>query len=266
MIPSSLDCYDYPFLLYNLGGWIANIVFSVLCIVLYFIFKEVSFFSLLFILCFFMGVGIAIVNGIPMIIGGIANDGYNAMIMRKNKEVRRAFWLQLKINGLLTNGLRLKDMPKEYFEMPENADMSNPIICSIGVFRCQYLHDKHQFNDAKELSEYLIYNASGLLEIYKNELKCELMFYEIIDKCRKEIIEKIYTKELKKYIKATASYVSRKRLMYAYELLVNKNEQEAQKRLVEFEKVAKTYPYSVEVDGEREVIDFIKKKYCEISI
>ena len=106
----------------------------------------------------------------------------------------------------------------------------------------------------------MLQNAPGMLEVHKNELLCDLMFYEIIGPCRKEEIDKIYTKQLKKYIKATSCYLARRRLLYAYELLVKKDIEQAQKQLREFEKATKTYPYIAEIEGERELISLINEK------
>ena len=69
-------------------------------------------------------------------------------------------------------------------------------------------------------------------------------------------INELFTKELKKYIKVSKHSISKKRLLYAYELLINKDENAAKKYLSEFEKLAKTYPYKGEVEGERELIQW----------
>lgn len=258
MIPPENEGYDFPYILYNLGGSLANILFGVFSLALYIAFPTNDYISIALILLAGIGISYGLINGIPMQIGGISNDGHNIWSLRKDKEARRAFYLQIYINGTMSKGTRLADMPSSWFQLSEDADLTNPLIVAIGVFRCNYLHDKKEFEKAKEYSLYLLEHAKGLLEVYKNELRCELLFYEIIGLCRKEEINRIYTKELQKYIKATSSYVSRKRLLYSYELLVNKDKGEAQNQLLAFEKAAKTYPYTAEIEGERELIDIVR--------
>ncbi|NLN41249.1 MAG: M50 family metallopeptidase [Clostridiales bacterium] len=260
MMPPESAGYNYPYILYNLGGSFANIIVALFSLFLYITLPETEHLSSLLINSFIIGMTFALMNGIPIKIGGITNDGYNVLCLIKDKEARRAFWLQLYINGLLIKGTRLRDMPKDWFELPENADMNNPLICSVSVFKCNYLCDKRQFDDAKEMIQFLLQNAPGILEVHKNELLCDLLFYEIIGPCRKEEIEKIYTNQLKKYIKATSSYLARRRLLYAYELLVKKDKEQAQKQLRAFEKATKTYPYAVEIEGEREMIALVNEK------
>jgi hypothetical protein len=151
-------------------------------------------------------------------------------------------------------------MPIDWFELPPNADLNNHIISSIRVLKCSYLHDKRQFAEAKALIEDILENIPELTVLYQNELRCELLFYEIIDQCREDVIQQLYTKELKKYIKVTASYASRRRLLYAYALLVEKNEKKAQKELAAFEKIVKTSPFKADIESEKEMIALIQER------
>ena len=59
------------------------------------------------------GILVGLLNGIPMRLGGIDNDGKNIQSALKNKERRRAFWLQLQVSGKQAENVRLKDLPDE---------------------------------------------------------------------------------------------------------------------------------------------------------
>lgn len=259
MMPPEGDAYDFPFILYNLGGSIANILVSVIFFILYRITPD-PMLSLMFIIIAILGFLFALMNGIPMYLGGIANDGCNAVSLGKDRYARHAFWLQLSINALITEGTRMGDMPPEWFSLPPGADLNNPLICSIGVFRCSYLHDRKDFAEAKTACEFFLEKAPGILKVHQNELLCELLFYEIIGEGRRETIDSLYTKDLQKYIKATKSYVSRSRLLYGFELLINHNKKAAMKHLRVFEKALKTYPFAGEIASEWELIDIINEK------
>ncbi|MGE5627368.1 MAG: hypothetical protein ACM3X7_04530 [Solirubrobacterales bacterium] len=265
MMPPGSDSDNFPYVLFNLGGIIANTVFSLLCLLIYKLLPQVNLFSVFLIILFIIGITFALINGIPMYLGGIPNDGKNALFLGKDKVTKNAFWLQLYNNGLIANGTRLTDISEELFQMSDQADLNNPLICTLGVFKFSYLHDKRLFDEAKEMGEYLLVNAPGILEIHKNELRCELLFYEIMGSCRKEEIERLYTPQLINYIKATSSYVSRKRLIYAYALLVEGNVSKAKNELKKFEQTAKTYPYEVEVQAERELLAMIDGKWIQLS-
>lgn len=266
MMPPKDNAYDYPCVLYNLGGVISNLVVSGLCMLLYLLLPgQMEIRSFLMIMCL-IGILYALINGIPLQIGGINNDGRNILHLRKNRDAHYALWVQLYINYLLTEGQSLKDIEEKYFETPQDADLKDPIVCAISVYKCNYLHSQKQFDKAKQLTYDLFENAPGLLGIYKNELNCELLFYEMMDQCRKEEVDRMYTKELKKYIQLTASYVSRRRLLYAYEILVNKDLDAAKKQYEAFEKAAVYYPFAGETKDERELIVLINEKAAKESI
>lgn len=265
MMPPDGDGYDFPYKLYNFGGSIVNLVSGLFCLLLVAILPYIPILTLFLVANIIVGIGFALMNGIPIKSGGMTNDGYNALSIGKGPELLHALWIQLRVNGLLASGKRLHDMPYEYFELPENADLRNPMIASIVAMRSGYFHDKMEFDKALKECQYGLEEVDGMLEIHKNELRCESLFYEIMGECKEEEIKHLYTKQLKKYIKATSIYITRRRLMYAYELLVNKNELESEKQLEAFEKVAKTYPYEGEIACEREVIELIKKKAKEIK-
>ncbi len=265
MMPPAYNEGNYPSKLYNLGGFLSNIMASSLCLGIYFLVPKEMTFSLFLLIMALVGFASALVNGLPLYIGGITNDGANVLSLSKDQEANRAFWLQLQINAMLIKGTRLRDMPKEWFEFDNEKDLTNPIVCTLGVLRANYLFDKREFDEARSLMEMLLEKATGLMGIHKNELRCDLLFERIrIDSDEKEIKE-LYTKELKNYIKATKSYVSRRRLLYAYELLVNKDEKAAKKQREAFEKAAKVYPYTVEIEAERELLKSIDEKKDELD-
>ena len=78
--------------------------------------------------------------------------------------------------------------------------------------------------------------------------------------CPEERLRSMYTKKLEKYIKATGSNIARCRLMYAWELLVEKNQKAAEGWLEKFDRAAAVFPYQVEVENEREWLARIRRQ------
>lgn len=248
-----------PTALYNFGGCILNFVFALFFLAAFIFTEKGTFFAMLFGMLSAVGFGNVLINGIPLQVGGISNDGRNAFLLGKNPKALRAFWLQLYVNGLLSNGERYKNMPEEWFFVPSGEDLFDPMICTVGVMKYNYYFDKHDFEKAETVAKYMLL-APGILGLHKNELSCELLFLKIFRGAEPEEINALYTKALDKYIKATANYVSRRRLAYAYQLLYLKNITLAQKCLEVFEKTVKTYPYSSEIENEKEIIELIKER------
>ena len=248
-----------PYRLYNLGGCIMNAATALFALAAYFAAGAEGFFALCMAMLAVMGLSMALTNGIPMRVGGISNDGMNAALLGKKENTLRAFWLQLYVNGLIAKGERYRNMPREWFRLPEGEELSDPICCAMGVMLYNFCFDMHEFGEAEQTINYML-NAPGLLDVEKNELLCELLFLRVLRGAPKEEIDSLLTPKLNKYIKATANYVSRRRLAYAYQLLYLKNYSTAQKCLEVFERTAATYPYSAETENEREIIEIVKQK------
>jgi len=210
-----------------------------------------------------IGIFSGLLNLIP--IKGLANDGSNIIRIGKSLEARHAFWLQLRINAIMTAGGRCREIPEEWLVLPDHADLNNDTFCATAIYRFCFLYDNHEFEQAKEWAEKLLEAVDRMLPIHRMELKCELLLLEIIGQCRKDVIDQLYTKELKIYIKKTKIYISRMVLMYAYTKLVSKDAAEAGNYYAAFKKAADTCPFAGEYEAQKEMIEIIDNtaaKWC----
>ena len=261
MAPPDTEDGSFPVILYNLGGSIMNVAFSVLCAVLAVILSGVYFLPLALFTVAVMGFMFAIMNGIPMQTDMITNDGYNALSLTRDPESRRAFWLQLKINELVSQGARLKDMPDEWFLVPSDEDMKNNHVAAVGVFACNRLMDEQRFDEADALMSHLL-SAPGICisGIYRCLLTCDRVFLECIRDGRKTVADTMLTKEQRKFMQTMKTYPSVIRVEYAYALLCERDADKAARLLRDFETVAKRYPYESDIESERELIAIAYKR------
>lgn len=259
MMPKTNNYEELHYILYNLGGVLMNAIVSIVSAIILLSIDTNKYIEVILIAFIFVGIVCVIGNGIPMKISGIANDGYNILSISKDKFIKYCFYTQLKVNGLLYKGMRIKDMPIEWFYIKDGADINNPLVTSLKIMEANYYHDKLNFEMAKKCYEDILENAPKIIKLYENEIKCELLFLEILNG-NLEKVEELYTKELRNYIKITECYISRKRLMYAYNLMVLKDKNKAYKLLKEFEEVKKTYPVKSEIESEEEIIKLIGDK------
>lgn len=248
---------DFPYFFYNLGGGLLNIIVSLIAIIIVMFNKNSGNWFEVLIIFSVIGVYIGLTNLIPLKISGISNDGYNIMSIKKSNEAKYAFFIQLKVNSLLMKGIRIKDMPLEWFENIKNLDISNPISLSRAILKGNYYQDKGEFLKAKEIYEDLLKNER-ILGLYKKEIICELIFCEIMTSCDLDKINQLYNKEIKTYVKQSKHIIGKRRLLYAYELLVNKDKTKAEKYRKDFNKLLKTYPYKGEIESELELMNLIK--------
>lgn len=260
MIPPDIKDGKMPLVLYNLGGSIINIIIGVLFLIGYWFCADVPFLSTLFVIFAVVGFMTAIMNGIPMRMGTVDNDGYNAFALTKNKEAVEAFWVQLKVVEQSSKGFRLKDMPAEWFTVPTDEAMKNSMVATRGVFACNRLMDEERFEEADALMAHLLEIDSGIVGLHRDLLMCDRVYMELIRENRREVIENMLTKEQKKFMKSMKRFPTVLRTQYALALLFERDVAKAETIKNEFEKVAKTYPYSQDIESERELIEIAKRK------
>ena len=260
MFPPDLVDGKMPVVLYNLGGCISNLLFSVLIAVLAYFRQDNPIEFIVYIVIVVMGVAFALTNGIPLKVGPITNDGHNALSLGKNPKAMQAFWLQLKVNNEQTKGKRLKEMPESWFPVPSDEEMENGLIATLGVFRVSWLMDQLRLKEALDYMKTLLSKDSGMIGLHRSLLINERIYCELV--LKDSISEAIYlhSKEHEKFVKQMKNTPSVIRTEYAYALLVEKDEKKAAEWLKHFEKVAKTYPYPRDMEGERELIDVINKR------
>lgn len=260
MAPPEMVDGKFPVILYNLGGSIMNIAVSLLFLLLFMVIPNDSLFSLFCFLMIAMGVISGLGNGIPLHTKTVDNDGYNAISLGKSKDAMHAFWLQMKMNEQLSKGMRLKDMPDEWFEMPSDEAMKNNLVAAIGVSVCNRLMDQHRFEEADALMAHMLEIENGMIGIHRNLVICDRIYHELIHENRPEVLASLYTKEQQKFMKSMRTFPSVIRTEYAYAVLVERDQGKAAKVMVAFEKVAKTYPYPNDINSERELIQVADEK------
>lgn len=261
MMPPALKDDKYPFVIYNLGGVVMNLIVSIAGVLLV-VFVEGMAFPLNSVLVLVSAGGIfaALTNGIPMKIGGIPNDAYNVFSMLKDKEARSAFYVQLRVNGLQSLGTRIKDMPLETFKLREDSDLYNPLNAAVRLIEYNWYLDNMDFDSAKECIDTFMPYIEKLIPLFRNEINCERMFLELVYNCDKDFIDDLYDESLKKYIKAAKFMIGKKRLLMAYEGFYNEDKDKVLKYYEDTKQLAKEYPVKGEADMELMLVEWIKER------
>ena len=260
MTPPDMKDGKIPLVLYNLGGSFINIIIGALFLVGYLIFSDIPFLSPILLIFAAVGFMTAMMNGLPMRMGTVDNDGYNAFALSKNKEAVEAFWVQLKVAEQSSKGVRLKDMFAEWFAVPTDEAMKNSMVATRCVFTCNRLMDEEKFEEADALMAHLLEIESGIVGLHHDLLMCDRIYVELIGQNRTEVIASMMTKEQKKFMKAMKRFPSVLRTQYALAVLEEKNVLKAETIKGDFDKAAKSYPYPHEIESEREVMRILDQK------
>ncbi len=260
MSPPDMVDGKLPVLLYNFGGAIMNVIFSALFFGISLLVPSNSLFGGFLRIAAVLGIAMALTNGLPLQVGPVNNDGKNALSLMKDKDAARAFWIQLKVNEELAYGKRLKDMPEEWFEVPDDEGMKNGLIATLGVLAANRLVDERKFDEARELMNHLLQVGSGIVGLHRSLMVCDLLYIEAIGENRKSIISGLLTKEQLKLMKAMKTSISVLRTEYALDLLYYKDEAKAKKTKQKIEKLTAKYPYPVELTSEGELMKIAEEK------
>lgn len=243
-----------PTVLYNLGGVIANFLLSLAFVSGYVISLNTNIvLALTMLISALLSMLFVITNGIPLNAGGIANDGMNALHLSKNPDAADAFGKQLIISAAQTEGMRISEMPDEWFTLTDGADMQNVHCASLSVFAAQRILDRGDTAAAEQEISVLLNSKYNIIGLHRNLLKCDLIYCRLMNDPNAEVTQ-LMTPELRKIMKAMKNYPSIIRTEYTLALMVDNDEKKAEKIMSDFDRITKKFPYQQEVSAEREMM------------
>ncbi len=271
----------YPYVLYNLGGGLLNLISCVLVTPLFFTGSPLwIWIAGLFV---FFGLIFAITNVVPMTLG-IPNDGKNCLDCMRSKEAKRALYLQLKINADMSDGAELTDFPIEWFEVQEQQGKKiSALISYLYLQKYCWYQAQGQKEKTEEMLDFLEKNRERLITAYVNTIDLERLGIMVQEKAPIEKIAAYYTVLRPVLIQNTILDVQR--IKYAYYLCLSEEEREmidwltfskkgklprklpkqkpitAEKIYEEMEKAAKKHPVAGEARLQMQLAKEIKEKY-----
>lgn len=255
--PDSAKPEDIPFFLFLLGGGLFNFITAAIFIPLGILIPNFYFSMPLFMLGA-ASVIQGIVNLIPLNLQ-VPNDGYNIVNLSRKKTERVFLYRQLRLNGLLYKGFIPSEIPKEMFDYGEESHGLGELL------KASFYMDKKDFNTAQKLVTSAI-DSGDLLSIYEHEAKSELLFCKIMNGASENEINELYNKTLKKYITSSAkTQISKRRILYAYNILFKKDNAAAQKEYEAAMAMKNTYPSAGELKSELSIIEYIKNVSSNLS-
>ena len=212
---------------YNAGGVLANLLLSLLGIILLITVDMPGWLNIFWGVTAFIGIFFAITNGIPMKLGGVANDGHNLFQMEKDPTGKRYFLNILKSNALNQEGVQPKDMPADLFELPEQpCDWKDQLFVGNVLLSASRMMNLHQWEEAYELLREAYTHKKDIMPLYLNELNA-MMVVSCIATGRDEEARKHYNKSTKDHVALHASTQSDKRLVAMAVALVLDNDRTA---------------------------------------
>ena len=157
------------------------------------------------------------------------------------------------MNAAQTNGASLEQMPDEWFELPEGADMQNVHCASIAVFRANRCFATQDMLTAENEIIRVLHSGYNIIGLHRGLLTLDLIYCRLVNNPDADI-SSLLTPELKKIMHAMRTFPAVIRTEYAIALFAENDENKAAKILKEFDKNTKNYPYKQDAAFERELI------------
>ena len=227
-----------PYFWYNAGGVLMNLLTGII------------------LFSFICGFFLALMNGIPLKMSGITNDAYNLILMHRDLNTRKYLALQLSVNAEVQKGMRLKDMPDEWFPNDEVTDYKNIMQVAVKLLYISRYVDRKEFKTAQSLFSEIEQHKEEIVGLYVKEIECELLFLELIGERRQEEVERLYTDRTKRYIQRYKIMMSSKQRLLCALALYWENRPERAKEI--YEKVVRKrdkYLLQGEVNSDLDIME-----------
>ena len=248
------DMAEAPFVLYHLGGVLANLIFSVVFAALTLLLPGI-YVRMICTGLALAGFMLACVNAIPAEPGRLNNDGRNLLELCRSADARRDIHKQLEAVALQAAGQRLRDMPDSVFEGNMEAAKTSMISATVFALQENRLMDEQNFKEAEALIALLTETDRALSsQLQKTLLELDRLYLRALaGECpapdKKEL----------KILKAYRALLPVCRTGFAL-ALADGDAKKAESVLADFERLAADYPYAGELESERMLVDLARDR------
>lgn len=248
------DMADAPYVLYHLGGVLANLIAAAVFMGLTLLIPGL-YGRLICVGLALAGFLLGCTNAIPNEPGVLNNDGRNLLELRRSADARRDMQKQLEITALQVDGMRLRDMPEELFEAnAESAKTSMISAYVLGAQENRFL-DQQMFAEAEELIRLLTEQKPYLISrIQQSLLQMDRLYLRALAG-ESPVPDKAELKTLKAY----RALLPVCRTNYALALAAGETAK-AESLLAEFERLASNYPYAGDLASERALVELARER------
>ena len=215
----------YRFVSFRIFNWTLSV--ALLAFVVWYVVEDPSplLAQFLVMMCF-AGVSLGLLNGIPFK-RGITNDAANVRLMRKYPKSKKAMIVQLRVNACIQEGIRIKDMPEEWFAWVDDIDYGEPMQLNIRLLQVGRLLDLGQMEEAYVALEEIARHKGEMIGLLAKEVVCELIYLDLVTG-HNRWADTLYTKEIELYVRQYRVLMSSKqRFLCAWALYKERDREKA---------------------------------------
>lgn len=188
--PQWKDGEKFPYLAYNLGGGLFNIIFSLMAVPLFFTGSALWGWVAGFFI--FTGVTFAVTNLVPMTIG-VPNDGKNVRDCKKSLIAQKALYLQLKMNAEMSDGVRLKELTLEMLQIEKQEESEKSgLVVGLQLYEIYWYMENGMDEEAKALLLEMEAKKETMALLFVNAFELIRLYYMLLEKAPLEQIAAYY--------------------------------------------------------------------------
>lgn len=252
----------FPVFAYNLGGPAANLLAAALCALGCGMLRDAAPAAAAVLAgAALAGLYLGLVNGIPLKIGGMPNDGHNALHLGKDPVTRRAFWAQLAINAAQMEGRRLGELPEDWFRLPGDTAPRDPLTGAVWVCRYGRLVDEGRYGEAGTLREQLLHEGS-LAAVHRYSLEADEGLFLLWEGRAREGLDILGRREIKAFCKQMKDNPGTLLVSYAGALAAGQAGEAARLR-ARLGKALAAWPYAGDAAAVREMLARTEERLCK---
>ncbi len=245
---------------YNLGGVLANLIVAAAALAVLCLADLPMWAETLMLMLIIIGVIYALLNGLPLKINGLPNDGYNLKNLEKSSLSKLLFCNVLRANACVQEGMQPKDLPEAYFTISEEIDWTDGMQVNWQLLNIARLQNMHLWTEAYTLLSEALQHKEDVPDLFYKESACEMIFVSLV-LGRKDEARQLYTDDIKKYIKDYGKMQSGKlRLLYAISLLLEEDKAKAETLLHTLKSQRNSYLLQGEADMDIELAEWLSKR------
>lgn len=177
----------YPYFWHLIGGIVLNLI--VVLVAFPFVFKTSGLLSFSLYSFSFIGLMIAILNGIPFN-DKIPNDGKNLINIINSIPNKEAYYLQLCTNALLNKGFSYQEIDTANFVDPKYSDIDSSLMTVAKMIEYNYYCYKLDFYNAFSIISYL-FNRKEKLNYFNEIISLEYIFMLILLNLKQEATNEV---------------------------------------------------------------------------
>lgn len=233
LAPPQAPLNEIPTAWYNMGGVLANFLTATIALIPVLCISGMPPFIVTFLVLFSVtGYFLSLTNGIPLKIGGIGNDADNMRLILKNAASKQALITQLQVNALVQEGVRLKDMPAQWFPEKENINYKDALQVSVRLMTASRYEDMGDLDKAYTIFNDCLQHKDELIGLFVKEVSCELLLIALV-KGYTEQVNALYTEDTKSYINQYKKVMSGKQVLLCALALYKENDKAKAKNIYE---------------------------------